>query len=293
MDEFQVLAVIIDTFTPFWAQQSEKSQANADTLNYSKFCENLLVFINSFLVLNRGNAVAVISANESSASFVFPDPKAKQTPQNFNEISKVIKENLRLAVSVPTSSPASPVLPGSLMAGALSTALCYIEKQKRHCAALNRSCSARILALPCSPDLTPQYVHVMNTIFFAQKQNILVDACPVGPHESLFWQQAAHLTGGIYYKPPSADLQGLLQHLLVVFLSGSSTRGMLVLPTQTTVDYRATCFCHKKVVDKGHVCPVCLSIFCLPKLECSSCKVRFPKVPIRKVQKTSKSSSKS
>lgn len=32
-----------------------------------------------------------------------------------------------------------------------------------------------------------------------------------------------------------------------------------MLPTQVNVDFRAACFCHKKVVDVGFVCSICLS----------------------------------
>ena len=34
--------------------------------------------------------------------------------------------------------------------------------------------------------------------------------------------------------------------------------------TQSAVDFRAACFCHRKVVDVGYVCSICLSIFCEP-----------------------------
>lgn len=44
-------------------------------------------------------------------------------------------------------------------------------------------------------------------------------------------------------------------------------------PGQGNVDFRASCFCHRKVVDVGFVCSVCLSIFCEPPEggECLTC----------------------
>ena len=43
------------------------------------------------------------------------------------------------------------------------------------------------------------------------------------------------------------------------FLPDMSGRGKLMLPSAVLVDYRASCFCHRRLVDVGHVCSVCLS----------------------------------
>lgn len=39
----------------------------------------------------------------------------------------------------------------------------------------------------------------------------------------------------------------------------SVTRRHLIPPSQINVDFRAACFCHKRVVDIGFVCSICLS----------------------------------
>jgi Transcription factor Tfb4 len=97
----------------------------------------------------------------------------------------------------------------------------------------------------------------MNCIFSAQKQSVALDACVLRPMDSLFLQQASHLTGGVYRRPSTSST--LLQILLTDFLPDSVSRKHLVLPQQESVDYRATCFCHKRIVQQGVVCPVCLS----------------------------------
>ncbi|MCJ1309844.1 RNA polymerase II transcription factor B subunit 4 [Agyrium rufum] len=86
--------------------------------------------------------------------------------------------------------------------------------------------------------------------------------------------------------------QGILQYLLMTFLPDQTARKNLWAPaslssslnlppssldpstdstlknSSTTpvagggVDFRAACFCHRRVVDIGYVCSVCLSIFC-------------------------------
>lgn len=46
------------------------------------------------------------------------------------------------------------------------------------------------------------------------------------------------------------------------FIPDNSTRKHLVPPTQINVDFRAACFCHKRIVDIGFVCSICLSSQC-------------------------------
>lgn len=60
------------------------------------------------------------------------------------------------------------------------------------------------------------------------------------------------------------SLQGLLVHLLHPLLPDPWARHSLVPPADAAVDFRAACFCHRRVVDIGYVCSVCLSIFCEP-----------------------------
>ena len=45
----------------------------------------------------------------------------------------------------------------------------------------------------------------------------------------------------------------------MAFLPGPSARKHLTQPTQDQVDLRAACFCHRKIIDIGYVCSVCLS----------------------------------
>eukprot|EP01105_Mastigella_eilhardi_P001396 TRINITY_DN1168_c0_g1_i3.p1 TRINITY_DN1168_c0_g1~~TRINITY_DN1168_c0_g1_i3.p1 ORF type:complete len:163 (-),score=40.72 TRINITY_DN1168_c0_g1_i3:18-506(-) len=130
----------------------------------------------------------------------------------------------------------------------------------------------RILCCIASPDVSAQYIAVMNCIFAAQKNGIPVDSCMIGK-DSGFLQQASHLTGGIYLKP---DIAGLLQYLQTTFLVDQHTRALMKLPLLSSVDYRASCFCHKKKIDSGFVCSVCLSIYCRFSPVCNTCGTKFP-----------------
>ena len=86
-------------------------------------------------------------------------------------------------------------------------------------------------------------------------------------------QQASNLTNGFYFKV--TKLSGLLNYLLWLFLPEHSTRKMLVYPPKTQVDFRAACFCHRKLIDVGYVCSVCLSVFCSFTPICSTCNCNF------------------
>jgi len=117
---------------------------------------------------------------------------------------------------------------------------------------------------------------MMNAIFGAQAAAVPVDTCALGGSDSAYGQQAAALTGGVYLRPPRPA--ALLQYLLAVFLPAGAGRAALALPPTKGVDFRAACFCHKRTVDTGFVCSVCLSIFCAPCADCSTCGTEFPNV---------------
>lgn len=55
------------------------------------------------------------------------------------------------------------------------------------------------------------------------------------------------------------EKRGLLQYLMMGFLADQVARRDLVMPGGGKVDFRAACFCHRRVVDVGYVCSICLS----------------------------------
>lgn len=118
-----------------------------------------------------------------------------------------------------------------------------------------------------------QYIPVMNAIFSAQRAEVILDAVVLASEDSSFLQQAAHLSGGLYFKPSSAA--ALLGVLLNYFLCDTATRRQLDVAQTLGVDFRASCFCHKYVIETGYVCSVCLSIFCQPSRACSTCGTAF------------------
>lgn len=81
------------------------------------------------------------------------------------------------------------------------------------------------------------------------------------------------MTGGVYLRvrTPSA----MLQHLLTCFDCNLDTRELLEQPTSKGLNFKATCFCHARVIDVGYVCSACLSVFCGPQRVCITCGSEF------------------
>lgn len=72
-----------------------------------------------------------------------------------------------------------------------------------------------MLIFSLCPDQSSSYVGMMNGIFSTQKQAIPVDACVLAEADSLFLQQASHLTKGVYGRVPMQNQHALLQYLMV------------------------------------------------------------------------------
>ena len=164
----------------------------------------------------------------------------------------------------------------------------------------------RVLLLAATEAAADAYIPFMNACFAAQAAGIVVDACPLGGADQGLLQQAASLTGGAYCRPRRRP--ALLQYLMASYgwggggagpVGGAGTRASRHCPFPDPparlpapldrvpppasaalhpcpppvggVDLRAACFCHWDPVDVGHVCSVCLSIYCTPRDECPTC----------------------
>jgi transcription initiation factor TFIIH subunit 3 len=150
---------------------------------------------------------------------------------------------------------------------------------------------ARILIVSVSDSEPGQYISTMNAVFAAAHARISIDTLALHGGAA-FLQQASFITRGTFIR--ARNPQGLLTYLMFGFAGGSgaassagtsappegkgkghpgaggksrlgpnaSVADLLVTPSADVVDFRAACFCHRKVVDMGFVCSICLSIFC-------------------------------
>lgn len=279
-DDVSLVVVLLDTNPFFWASAASSGQPSS--LTFPQFLEHVLAFFNSILLLHQMNQLVVIGTGTNSCEFIYDSStmnseykKSKDikgaeeflTPSTIivQQLEDFIKRDQALNTNNNTAKNIH-----SLLSGSLSMALCYIQKIIRGGPSHPQP---RILCLQGSPDGPQQYVAVMNAIFSAQRSMVPVDSCIVGSQHSAFLQQASHITGGIYLKPQQPE--GLFQFLAMVFATDLHSRRFLQLPRPTGVDFRASCFCHKKTIDMGYVCSVCLSIFCEHSKKCSTCESTF------------------
>lgn len=224
-----------------------------------------------------------------------PDDANKYRP--FAHIEHAVLTNLRRLVATTTPSNLTST-PATMMAGALTLALTYISKATASIPSqtsrtqfnysdptstsaggndltttgpggtnnqTSQGLSSRILILSVSGDLATQYIPIMNTIFAAQRLSIPLDILKLSG-DTVFLQQAADATNGIYLALTTPLARAaLLQYLMFAYLPDQAARRHLIQPGESEgVDFRAACFCHRRVVDVGWVCSICLSIFCEP-----------------------------
>ncbi|KAJ0411025.1 hypothetical protein ATCC90586_003627 [Pythium insidiosum] len=270
-----LLVLVIDTNPEHWFP-SAKHQ-NAQTQAFQQVIASALVFVNSYLLLHRSNRIVIIAAHAGRSLMLYPDPDQSDT-SGLAEQSMVVTAKVTQKLQALSQTPVDPSTPQpTAIAASISRALCFINRAIADQSELR----PRILVLQKSPDVSAHYISVMNGIFSAQKKGVAVDACILAREHSSFLQQAAYLTGGIYYKPNDAN--SLLQYLTSIYLPDPSMRKLLKLPTQDSVDFRAMCFCHQKVISTAFVCPVCLSLFCEFKPICATCGIRSRIHPSKKL----------
>ena len=201
-----------------------------------------------------------------------PDNPNKYRP--FANVETAILNNFAKLMQETNESHLSAT-PTTLIGGALSLALSYIAKSTQRLSPTATQADAllsladatgnhqqrttltsRILIVSVSGDLANQYIPMMNSIFAAQRKRVPIDILKLAG-DTVLLQQASDATGGVYMKPEKPE--GLLQYLMMGFLPDELARSSLIMPSAGGVDFRAACFCHRKVVDIGYVCSVCLS----------------------------------
>lgn len=285
-----LLTIVLDTNPHAWAVLKP-------TLSLSQAVVNILVFINAHLAINHFNQVALIASHCHRATFLYPrsaepsqdgdtemggtdtyqrteDP-TKYRP--FALLERDVLASMQELIDSTTPSDLSSTTTTSV-AGALSLALSYTNRcttafSNTGGTSTSKTNSAngddkqpsglqsRILVISVSGDLAHQYIPIMNSTFAGQRLRIPIDVLKLAG-DTVFLQQASDATGGTYLS--ATEPQGLLQYLMLAFLPDQSSRKYLISAGGSIVDFRAACFCHRKVIDVGFVCSVCLSIFCEP-----------------------------
>ncbi|KAI6244616.1 General transcription and DNA repair factor IIH subunit tfb4 [Erysiphe necator] len=282
-----LLFIVLDTNPHAWALL-------APELPLSGAVANLIVFINAHLAINNANQVAVVASHCHRPVWLYPQPPLNSDDSEMSDatskpldntnkyrpfalVESSILASLRELIITTTEDDVSSTT-STQMASALTLALSYINKASVKLFGSSSGgaetslisvdsnekllgLQSRILVISVSGDLAQQYIPIMNVTFAAQRLGVPIDICKLAG-DTVFLQQASDASKGVYMyiKNP----KGFLQYLMMAFLPDLESRKHLVVPTQGTIDFRAACFCHRKVVDIGFVCSVCLSIFCSP-----------------------------
>ncbi|KAK9893478.1 transcription factor Tfb4 [Cystobasidium minutum MCA 4210] len=298
-----LLVVILDT-NPFawYACSQESNNDGAESLAFDEALRSVLVFCNAHLALRHENHLAIYSAGLKESSLLYssvdsikgprathgavhlPPARDEDITHDANSYQRFRSVDDTIASQIRRIEKQAEYKPGMqdksvTFASCLTKTLCYVNRISKDESL--PALKARILVMSVSGEASHQYIPIMNCIFAAQKASIPIDVCKIYGEDAVFLQQAAHLTKASYYRLERRS--GLLQYLMMAFLPGIAVRKHLHLPTQEQIDLRAACFCHKKIVDIGYVCSVCLSIFCSPLPVCTTCRTKFPPSSLKRL----------
>ncbi|GJQ11270.1 hypothetical protein GpartN1_g3061.t1 [Galdieria partita] len=247
------------------------------------FLLQLITFLHVFLVSNFANRIVVLVYNEYSVQVVYEDKSLKTlidqpssatfllTEERQERLTLLDSEILKnVADFIDSQSLNSLEEMGALLSASFSFALCYLHRRM-----LSETYEARILCLHGSSDVPKQYIGVMNSIFCAQHGGILIDVLNLHDEDSSLLQQAAHLTGGIYFKPKQSDSMPLFNYLCNLYFPSREARKYLKLPAMDSVDCSALCFESGKKIRMGYICSVCLATFGTKRRSCNICGAEF------------------
>ncbi|DBA95776.1 TPA: hypothetical protein ACH3X1_001329 [Trebouxia sp. C0004] len=217
----RILILLLDTSRGMWDQlhdsEDSKQPHGAQALSKADFFQQILLFLNTYLILQEGNKAAVFAVDGSGSHLLHLTPslastQAKSKQHSTQSVAEQVLQQLLQSMADNNGNPGHDSLP--CWSAALSRALCLIHKQQGTSASSRTEGSKpRILCINGSPDLPAQYIATMNAIFSAQRHGVVIETCMVGTSDSAFLQQAAHITEGLYLRPRRTG--ALLQYLLV------------------------------------------------------------------------------
>ncbi|KAI4247367.1 MAG: hypothetical protein L6R42_009642 [Xanthoria sp. 1 TBL-2021] len=209
----------------------------------------------------------------------------------FLSLQQTLLTSLTTLLTQHPSSTQNPPTPSIALSGALTLALTYnnrllssLSTSKNVPSSITTTTTnapnptahntsalhSRILLISLTGSLSSQYIPLTNTIFACQRLQIPISVAKLSG-DAAFLEQASDSTRGTYLniKHP----RGILQYLMMAFLSEPLSNGsgggggggggkgedgaggsILRHVGESGVDFRAACFCHRRVVERGWVC---------------------------------------
>ena len=306
-DDPSLLTVILDLNPLGWYNIRNRTTVKEVT-------KSLIVFMNAHLSLNNSNRVAFLTASPSGARFLYPNTMSDQKDTANTLVNRgmyrqfrIVDETVLLELNNEFQAVAQTELTDykSTVSGALSLALTYTHRMltldesisTTTASAISTSTNvasnssaagagstgasnlismkSRILVVSPDDNDDIRYIPIMNSIFAAQKMKVSIDVVKLGSKDVSYLQQAADATNGVYLHVQNPE--GLIQVRSTAYFIEPSLRPLVVLPTNSNVNYRASCFVTGKSIDLGFVCSVCLCIMSIiPDLgKCPTCQSEF------------------
>lgn len=144
---------------------------------------------------------------------------------------------------------------------------------------------SRILVVTPNDNEDLNYISLMKSIFGAQKMKVPIDIAKLGKKDSPYLQQAADATTGVYLRIEKP--LGFIQVLSTAYFIDPSIRPLIILPTTSNVNYRASCYITGNPVEIGYVCSVCLCIMSIipESLRCPTCNSLFDEKLVAKLKR--------
>lgn len=264
-DPASLLCLVVDCDAESWKMRHQVCSDNQ--INFGELAANMSVFCHAHVTMHRQNSLLVLACGkqlENGCRVVYPRvEEGDDFVPAAHTLAGILSEGL-MATQDGDNGPGGNSV--NFISQALSTALCVMNRQLLH----NPAIRPRILVAQLSRDHAPSYNNVMNCIFSADKAGIPIDALVLKTtDESQFLQQACYMTKGVYQRP--LDQRDVLQQLLEFFLPSTAARALLNAPFQKVVEFKASCFCHKKPVEFAYMCSVCLALTCSKAPVCDTC----------------------
>lgn len=269
--------------------------SNFDPTIVTQCLDSFLAFGNSFLMQSGQNKLTILGSSTVKNTVLYMDD-FEENNTDFIEVNVKDQQNEKFALVCQSFRRAFlkwtqeccgtdvDSAANSLLSGSIAQALCIINA---HRAEFSHS---RIVIFSLggtrADNYSSQYLKLINCFFAAQKTNVILDACSIAmtrdgeesapvsaSMEDRFaasiLQQGCDLTGGRYIR--IHKVASLLEHLFWCLTPMAEERSRYVLPPKLKISPPAACFCHRKVLEIGYVCSVCVSIFCQYLPFCSTC----------------------
>jgi hypothetical protein len=210
-----------------------------------------------FFISAVGSSIPFPCSLDVAIIAAFPDKTEFVASGSWRSVCSEFQDALFKGIETRKETLGSDVFESPIAQG-VSRALCYINQRSSE--------NGHIVVFDCSLDpteLSSQTVNLSNCAWAAGAGLARISVVSLGsPRPSSALLGLVTRTNGVYIPYRYTQSEGALTEALLFHLAVPSHTNLKVRPPEATQEMNATCCCHNKVVDKGYVCSICLSIYC-------------------------------